>query len=177
MSSKRFGTLALDNAPVSSLTPAFQHIAGPNCGLGTLLNKIIAKVNSTVDETAAKATVTLGGTVNTGDTVTVTVGGKAVAFEVTASEDTLAKAATKVAEAINGNEAASALVTASASQAVVTLTAKHKGSDFNSTTLTAAVTGEGATTTATAQAATFGAATPGTGLSDIALIEEGDGIY
>lgn len=84
--------------------------------------------------------------------------------------DTLTTIATAIKSAINADPNAGGLVTATSSGAVVTLTAKRKGTAANAYTLTAAVTGSGATVTATAAAATFGGSTAGTGNNDVLAI-------
>lgn len=91
-------------------------------------------------------TVTLGGTVQTGDTVTVNVlteaGLVTGSFEITATEDTLAKAATAlelVVEALTG-------VSSSAADAVITIT---PATTTQAIVVTAAVTGTDPTTTVT----------------------------
>jgi phage tail sheath gpL-like len=78
--------------------------------------------------------------------------------------------ATMLAAAVNASQAMSDDVTAVASGLEITLTAKLKGTGFNSKTLTSGVIGVGATITATAEAATFGAATAGTGANDLPLL-------
>lgn len=78
--------------------------------------------------------------------------------------------ATGIKNAVNASAAASALVTATSSGAVVTLTAKRKGTAFNANTLTSVVTGTSNTVTSTAEAGTFGGATAGTGADDMILI-------
>jgi phage tail sheath gpL-like len=169
----QFGLADLNKADPSNLADCMRSIAGPNMGIGDLLNAIIAKINQPADSTAAAATVTIAGTMHTGDVVTTTVGGNAVAYTLVAGDSTATLAAANIVAALNANAAMAALVTATNSAGVITLTAKRKGTGFNATALTAVVSGAGATTTATAQAATFGAATAGTGLDDILAIVNG----
>lgn len=176
MSDRILGRLALNNANIQRQADVFQKIAGPNKPLGDLLQDIIKGVNQAangVPSTAAEATVTIGGVFHAGDVVSVEVGGNAVEYTVLAGATNLAGIATAVAAAIGADPVVKEMVTAAANAAVVTLTAKVKGTDFNSTTLAASVSGEDATVTATVQAATFGAATAGTGLSPIAAIADG----
>lgn len=275
-------TLADFNAAASAggLLDMLRALPGNGDPAGTWFNKLAIAINSLLTNTAAAATVTIGGTphagdlvtvavggtqvqvtsqqaggastgtftvggtVQTGDTLIATVGGETAYYELTVTEDNATKAAAKLAEAIGDNAAIAANFTATSdaaivtvtakvfhedynvaitadiggadstttltasggtltgggagdttttlavavknainadptlskvveatnSGAVVTLTAKYGGTEFNATTLTAAVTGEDATVTATAQAATFGAATAGTGADDIHLI-------
>lgn len=176
MSDRAYGRLALNSANIQRLPDVLQNIAGPDKPFGDLLQDLITAANQALAgtaSTAAAATVTIGGVFHAGDVVKVEVGGNAVEYTVLAGDTNLAGIATAVAAAIGADPVVKAMVTAAANAAVVTLTAKVKGTDFNSTTLAASVSGEDATVTATAQAATFGAATAGTGLSPITAIADG----
>jgi hypothetical protein len=74
-------------------------------------------------------TVTLSGTPTTSDTVTITVDGNAVTYTLVSGDQSggLSTTATDVAAALNANATFSALFTASASAAVITISAKEAG--------------------------------------------------
>ncbi len=101
--------------------------------------------------TAAKGTVTIAGTFHAGDIITVTVGGVATAYTVVAGDTNVAGIAASLATALNSNSAFSAIAYATVAAAVVTIVSKA----LNTTTLTSAVSGAGATVTATASGATL----------------------
>jgi hypothetical protein len=114
-----------------------------------------APVNVTSNATHATGTVTIAGTIQTGDVVHVVVNGINVATTVTASETTATLVAAKVVSTINAHATASLVVTASNLAGVITLTARTGGTAGNTVTLTANVTGTTPTTTATAGGATL----------------------
>lgn len=106
---------------------------------------------------AASGNVAIGGTKHTGDVVTVTIDGVPTSYTVQAA-DTLATIASGVAAALQTNAEIASLVSVvvdPVTNTQVDITAKTPGSAGNSITLTAAVTGAGATTTATASGATL----------------------
>lgn len=118
-------------------------------------------VRSSALATQATGTVTIGGTAETGNVVTVVIGGVSVAFTVTGAETTTALVAEAVKEAINDDEDAAALVTATRSNSIITLTAVEPGTGGNAITLTTAVTGDTPTTTSTASGAVLSGAIAG----------------
>ena len=75
----------------------------------------------------ASGTITLGGTPATSDAVTVNIANRPVTYTLTGGDTTLALAATHLATAINNDTVAKTYVTAAASGAVVTCTAKTEG--------------------------------------------------
>lgn len=103
-------------------------------------------------------TVTLGGTVETGDQYTVDVNGNAVTYTVLAGDTTLNDVRTGLINAINANGAASALVTAAAgaTDGTLTLTSTTAGSPFTTTPSTP-VTGATVDNTATVATTTANA--------------------
>ena len=117
-------------------------------------NRSFSKAGLAVNATTNTYTVTLGGTVQTGDIITVNVlteaGLETGSFEVTATEDTLTKAATAlelVVEALTG-------VSSSATGAVITIT---PATTTEAIVVTAEVTGTDPTTTATVAQTIVGA--------------------
>ena len=103
----------------------------------------------------ASQTVTLSGTPDAGDTVTVVVRGISHTVTLTSAETTLTLAAALLAASINANPELNRYVTASAAVAVVTLTANAAGTLANNWTLTTVGVG----ITSTAGAATFASGT------------------
>ncbi len=105
-----------------------------------------------------------------GHTPTTTLTASGANLTGGAAGDTLNSIANNLVVAINADPNAGGLVTATRSGAVITLTSKLKGPQGSAYTLAAAVTGSGATVTATAQGSTLGAGTAGTGNNDVILI-------
>lgn len=100
-----------------------------------------------------------------GHTTTATASGATLASGVTG--DTVTTIAAALKASINAHAVLGLAWLATNVAGVLTITAKRKGTGANAKTLVAAVTGGGATVTATAQAATFGLASAGTGLDDM----------
>lgn len=114
---------------------------------GTVGNAVTLAVGVSTTGTATRSGATLSGGAQ--NTVTVTVGGEAVATDTTTLSN--GDAATAVAAAINANATAADYVTASAASNVVTLTAVAAGEEGNGISLVSATTNG----TATASGATL----------------------
>lgn len=111
----------------------------------------------------ASGTITIGGTANTGDVIALQIGGNTTTYTVLAGATT-STVATGVAAALNAVSEFATEYSATASGAVVTVSALVVGSDFN-VTIAASVSGAGATTTATISGATLtGGSNTGGGL-------------
>ncbi len=102
--------------------------------------------------TAAFGTVTLAGTFQAGDIVTVTVNGNAVAYTAITGDATVAGVAAKVLAALNANATFALSFFAELTGLIITIKSK---SASNATTLTTAVTGTTPTITSTASGATL----------------------
>jgi hypothetical protein len=138
---------------------------GESMGIGTYLNVLAAQANQKVASTAAAATVTIAAPA-AGDQVLIDVGTASFAYTLSAGDAASATAAaTAVRTALNANAAMALILLASNAAGVITLTALKKGVGFNDKVLRAQKYGVGSTTV-TPQAATFGAATAGTGADD-----------
>lgn len=114
---------------------------------GTVGNAVTLAAGVSATGTATRSGATLSGGQN--NTVTVTVGGEAVATSTTTLSNSAA--ATAVAAALNANATVADYVTASAASNVVTLTAVAAGEEGNGISLVAATTNG----TATASGATL----------------------
>ncbi|MBT4888266.1 MAG: flagellar hook-basal body complex protein [Rhodospirillales bacterium] len=101
--------------------------------------------------TAQVDTVTIGGTIETGDSYSVTVNGTTASYTATAT-DTLATVTSQLTNVLNASNAISQVATATSSGGVITLTADTAGEAL--TTTSAAVNG-GATNDNTATSATL----------------------
>lgn len=142
---------------------------GESMGIGSYLNACAAQAQQKTASTAAAATVTIAAPA-AGDQVLIDVGTASFAYTLTAGDAASATAAaTAVKNAINANAAMALIVLATNAAGVITLTALQKGTGFNAKVLRAQKYGVGATTV-TPQAATFGAATAGTGADDVLQI-------
>jgi phage tail sheath gpL-like len=137
-----------------------QQSYGSGITLGDLLNAMIATANAGSAATAATGTLTVGGVFTVGDVLNYSLDGYARTYSVKTADTNLAGVATALAAAINADAALSPRVTASPAGAVVTLTAKRKGTASNAMALTAS----GATTTLAAGAATLAG---GAGTDDV----------
>lgn len=75
----------------------------------------------------ASGTVTVGGTPSTSNTVVITINGHAVTYTLVSGDTTNTITATHVAAALNADSTDTAIITATASGAVVTIVAKASG--------------------------------------------------
>jgi Neuraminidase-like domain/FHA domain/Salmonella virulence plasmid 28.1kDa A protein len=109
-------------------------------------------------------TITIGGTPATGDTVTITINGVAIAYQIVATDSTLATLAGSVAAAINAATATDPVSGLPVNQ-VVTATVLPAGQVAGDAVLTVAGLNPSGANGVFTLAATPDAATPGTGLA------------
>ena len=117
----------------------------------TALNKWLVSATTSQTAVAQVDTVTLAGTIEAGDSYTVTVNGNAVTFNVTGAEANLDVVRDALITSLNNNSSIASSATATAAgTGVITLTAKTAGATFT----TGASTTQAAITDNTATAAT-----------------------
>lgn len=99
------------------------------------------QMSTTIQQTPGKQvdTVTIGGTVEAGDTYTVTVNGNAFAYNVTGAEGSLAAIRTNIVNLINADAGLPVTASAGTAAGAIVLTADTAGNAF--TTLASAVNG------------------------------------
>jgi|GEM_PF-4595733 len=132
-----FTSIPVPGSP--ALMAAYINVAAPG-GSG------VAEISGASLLGNASATVTIGGTVATGNTVTATINGSA-STATAAVSDTTTILATKLAAAINANASVNTVVVASAAGSVVTINSNATGTT-GYYPLSTSATGGGATATA-----------------------------
>lgn len=122
----------------------------------------------------ARGSVTIGGTIQTGDSVTITIGGTDYSYKLVAT-DTLATVIAALVDKINSSNSGAgdpnALATANQATSQVLLTARKPGNDGNSVTVSATVVAASGSTAALITATAAGADLVGGG--DAARIAPG----
>lgn len=163
MSKVVMGLADLDSPSLQSLPSALQLIAGPECGLGTLLNRIIAVANQGSSSVGATRVVTYGGTATADDELTITIDGEAYTH-IVVDGTTATTAATEMRTALNLDPTFAARWLATNTAGAITIAALQKGVQGNAFSFVASKVGTG----------TFVAAgalmTGGSGANDIAPI-------